>query len=232
VTTRPPTMHAWVVDTPGPIDTKPLRWLDRPVPIPGRGQIRIHVRVCGVCRTDLHLAEGDLIPRRPSVIPGHEVVGIVDEVGDGCLLFGAGDRVGVPWLAHTCGVCRFCTAARENLCTAPEFTGWDVDGGYAEYTVVNEGYAYRYRQSSVAKRPPRYYVQGLSATALCVEHNCPPGVDLESTASADRPTSSPRSPWRMGLASMCLPGHKRTAHSHWSLASAVLAQLKTFHLSL
>lgn len=138
-----PTMHAWVVGTPGPIDTKPLRWIDQAVPAPGRGQIRIHVRVCGVCRTDLHLAEGDLTPKRPSVIPGHEVVGIVDELGAGCLLFKPGDRVGVPWLAQTCGVCRFCAAARENLCMTPEFTGWDVDGGYAEYAVVNEGYAYR-----------------------------------------------------------------------------------------
>jgi len=142
--TKPfPTMHAWVVDTPGAIDTKPLRWTERLAPAPGPGQIRIHVRVCGVCRTDLHLAEGDLTPTRPLVIPGHEVVGIVDQVGPDCLLFEEGDRVGVPWLAHTCGVCRFCTAGRENLCLAPEFTGWDVDGGYAEYAVVNEDYAYR-----------------------------------------------------------------------------------------
>lgn len=137
------TMKAWAVHRPGPIDTKPLLWVDRRVPTPGRGQIRIHVRVCGVCRTDLHLAEGDLTPKHLSVVPGHEVVGVVDEIGEGCLLFDVGDRVGVPWLAHTCGVCRFCAAERENLCASPKFTGWDVDGGYAEYAVVNEGYAYR-----------------------------------------------------------------------------------------
>jgi propanol-preferring alcohol dehydrogenase len=96
-----------------------------------------------VCRTDLHLAEGDLPPKHDRVIPGHEVVGIVDELGPGSERFRRGDRVGVPWLAHTCGTCRFCTAGRENLCVAPVFTGWDVDGGYAEYVVVDEPFAYQ-----------------------------------------------------------------------------------------
>ena len=99
--------------------------------------------MCGVCRTDLHLAEGDLTPKHPRVVPGHEVVGIVDRLGPECSILREGDRVGVPWLAHTCGVCRFCTSGRENLCMAPLFTGWDVDGGYAEYAVVDEAYAYR-----------------------------------------------------------------------------------------
>jgi propanol-preferring alcohol dehydrogenase len=104
--------------------------------------VRVRVRACGVCRTDLHLAEGDLTPKRNQVIPGHEVVGTVDELGPGCVRFGPGARVGVPWLAHTCGVCRFCVAGRENLCTAPLFTGWDLDGGYAEYVLVEEAFAY------------------------------------------------------------------------------------------
>jgi alcohol dehydrogenase, propanol-preferring len=136
------TMNAWVVDTPGPIDSGPLRQLDRPIPVPGPGQVRVQVRVCGVCRTDLHLAEGDLDPKHPQVIPGHEAVGIVDRLGTGCRRFGIGARVGVPWLARACGICRFCVEGRENLCTDPRFTGWDVDGGYAEYVVVNEGFAY------------------------------------------------------------------------------------------
>ncbi len=135
-------MTAWAVDDPGPVDTRPLRRVDRPVPTPGVGQVRVHVRVCGVCRTDLHLVEGDLLPRRRLVVPGHEVVGIVDQLGEGCVRFGEGDRVGIPWLARTCGTCRFCVAGRENLCTEPLFTGWDLDGGYAPYAVVNEGYAY------------------------------------------------------------------------------------------
>jgi propanol-preferring alcohol dehydrogenase len=110
--------------------------------VPGPGQVLVRVRACGVCRTDLHLAEGDLEPRHPLITPGHEVVGVVDQLGAGSARFDVGDRVGVPWLAHTCGICRFCLAGRENLCLAPRFTGWDVDGGYAEYVVVDEGYAY------------------------------------------------------------------------------------------
>jgi alcohol dehydrogenase, propanol-preferring len=135
-------MQAWVVERPGPIDHGPLRQTKRRIPAPGPGQIRVRVRACGVCRTDLHLAEGDLLPKQPMTIPGHEVVGIVDQVGPGAVLFGHGDRVGIPWLAHTCGSCRFCIEGRENLCMAPRFTGWDVDGGYAQYTVVDEAYAY------------------------------------------------------------------------------------------
>jgi propanol-preferring alcohol dehydrogenase len=95
-----------------------------------------------VCRTDLHLAEGDLLPRRPRVTPGHEVVGVVDRLGPGSTRWSEGDRVGVPWLAHTCGTCRFCVSGRENLCLRPRFTGWDLDGGYAPYAVVDEAYAY------------------------------------------------------------------------------------------
>jgi propanol-preferring alcohol dehydrogenase len=136
-------MRAWTVERPGPIDGGPLRWhTDRPVPQPGRGEIRVRVRVCGVCRTDLHLAEGDLPPTRGGVVPGHEVVGVVDQCGDGATRFTVGDRVGVAWLRHTCGRCRFCRSGRENLCVAPRFTGWDDDGGYAEHAVVDESYAY------------------------------------------------------------------------------------------
>ena len=112
------------------------------MPEPGAGQVRVRVRACGVCRTDLHLAEGDLSPRRPLVTPGHEIVGIVDGRGPGVTRWQQGDRIGVPWLAHTCGVCRFCTSGRENLCIDPRFTGWDIDGGYAEFAVVDEAYAY------------------------------------------------------------------------------------------
>jgi propanol-preferring alcohol dehydrogenase len=135
-------MRAWVVDTPGPIDSQPLTLVERPVPEPGPAQIRVRVHTCGVCRTDLHLAEGDLPPRSQGVIPGHEVVGTVDAHGAGAERFALGDRVGIPWLAHTCGVCRFCVSDRENLCVAPTFTGWDIDGGYAEYVVANEAYVY------------------------------------------------------------------------------------------
>jgi propanol-preferring alcohol dehydrogenase len=136
-------MRAWVVERPGPIEGRPLRMVERPIPEPLAHQLLVRVSVCGVCRTDLHLAEGDLVPRRPKVIPGHEVVGVVAEVGTGCELFQQGDRVGVAWLASTCGACRFCLSGRENLCRDPRFTGWDFDGGYAEYVTVDERYAYR-----------------------------------------------------------------------------------------
>jgi propanol-preferring alcohol dehydrogenase len=135
-------MRAWAVGVPGPVDTGPLRSVERAVPEPGPGQIRVHVRACGVCRTDLHLAEGDLTPRHDLVIPGHEVVGTVETLGPGATRYALGDRVGVPWLAHTCGVCRFCLDGRENLCIAPLFTGWDIDGGYTEYVVAEEEYVY------------------------------------------------------------------------------------------
>ena len=136
-------MRAWVVDRVGPIDDGPLIRVDRPEPEPGQGQVRVRVSCCGVCRTDLHLAEGDLPPRRPAVTPGHEVVGRVDAVGTGASRFAVGDRVGVPWLASTDGTCRFCRRGAENLCIGPRFTGWDIDGGYADACVVDERYAYR-----------------------------------------------------------------------------------------
>lgn len=139
-------MRAWVVASPAPIDAGPLVLQERPRPSPGPGEIRVRVAVCGVCRTDLHLAEGDLSPRREGagvgVVPGHEVVGVVDRAGPGATRFPVGARVGVAWLRWTCGRCRFCRRGRENLCLAPRFTGWDDDGGYAEYCVVDERYAY------------------------------------------------------------------------------------------
>jgi propanol-preferring alcohol dehydrogenase len=135
-------MRAWEVTAPGPIDGRPMTFVEKPVPEPGAGEVRIRVSVCGVCRTDLHLAEGDLQPRRPGVVPGHEVVGVVDARGEGATRFQPGVRVGIAWLRWTCGECRFCRRGAENLCVAPRFTGWDDDGGYAEYATVDERYAY------------------------------------------------------------------------------------------
>jgi propanol-preferring alcohol dehydrogenase len=136
-------VQAWVVATPEPVDTGPLRLVERPVPAPGPREVRVRVSCCGVCRTDLHLAEGDLAPRRPEVTPGHEIVGTVDAAGSGAQRFAVGERVGVPWLGRTDGSCRFCRRGDENLCTSPEFTGWDLDGGYADACLVDERYAYR-----------------------------------------------------------------------------------------
>jgi propanol-preferring alcohol dehydrogenase len=136
-------MRAWVVHRAGPVDEHPLRLIERADPVPGPGEVRVRVRACGVCRTDLHLAEGDLAPHGPDVVPGHEVVGVIDARGDGAHRFEVGERVGIAWLRHTCGACRFCRRGDENLCTAPEFTGWDADGGYAELAVADERYVYR-----------------------------------------------------------------------------------------
>lgn len=136
-------MRCWIVDRPGSIATHPLLLIEKPDPDPGPGEVLVRVCVCGVCRTDLHLAEGDLSPRRHGVVPGHEVVGRVERLGPGAERFRVGDRIGVAWLAYTCSRCRFCVRGDENLCLYPRFTGWDEDGGYAELVVVREDFAYR-----------------------------------------------------------------------------------------
>jgi alcohol dehydrogenase, propanol-preferring len=136
-------MRAWVVHQPGPVATGPLRLIDRPRPEPGPGELLIRVLCCGVCRTDLHLAEGDLKPRAPDVTPGHEVVGEVVEAGPGAVRFQAGDRVGVAWLAGTDGSCRYCRRGNENLCPRSAYTGWDIHGGYADYVVAADAYVHR-----------------------------------------------------------------------------------------
>ena len=135
-------MRAWVVHEPGPIATGPLRLTERAVPEPGPGELLVRVLACGVCRTDLHLAEGDLPPRAPDITPGHEVVGEVVATGPGSTRFRPGDRVGAAWLAGTDGTCEYCRRGSENLCPASVYTGWDINGGYAEYLTVSAAYAH------------------------------------------------------------------------------------------
>ncbi len=137
-------MRAWHVQTPGPVTGHPLRLsLDDEVPRPGPGELLLRVIVCGVCRTDLHVTEGDLPPHRPGVTPGHEVVGEVVELGENAEGFNPGDRAGAAWLRWTDGTCKFCLRNTENLCPHSLYTGWDADGGYAEYMTVPAAYAYR-----------------------------------------------------------------------------------------
>ncbi|WP_405927603.1 zinc-binding alcohol dehydrogenase family protein [Streptomyces sp. NBC_00035] len=136
-------MHAWEAVRPGPIEQGPLRFVEKPVPVPRAGELLVHVRACGVCRTDLHVAEGDLSVHRPGVTPGHEVVGVVAALGEDVRAYALGDRVGVAWLRGTDCTCRYCVRGAENLCPASEYTGWDADGGYAEYTTVPADFAYR-----------------------------------------------------------------------------------------
>jgi len=135
-------MRAAVLDDSAPIETSPLSLREVALPLPGPGEIRVRVRACGICRTDLHVIEGDLPPRKRPVIPGHQVVGTVDARGEGAGRFPPGARVGIAWLARACGTCGFCAAGRENLCESPLFTGYHRDGGFAEYAVVHEAFAY------------------------------------------------------------------------------------------
>ena len=171
-------MLAWEVERPGPVDDGPLVRVDKAVPEPGVGEVRVRVRVCGVCRTDLHVTEGDLPVHRPRVTPGHEIVGTVDRLGPSAQRWREGDRVGVPWLAHTCGTCRFCTTRRENLCLAPRFTGWDVDGGYAEYVVVDEAYAYALPESFGDEEAAPLLCAGIIGYRALLRANLPEGGRL------------------------------------------------------
>ena len=122
---------------------QPLRPTELPLPAPGRGQLLLRVRACGICRTDLHVIDGELPDPRLPLVPGHEIVGEVVSSGPGPVAFAPGERVGVPWLAWTCGQCRYCRGGRENLCDRARFTGYHVDGGYAEYTLADARYCLR-----------------------------------------------------------------------------------------
>lgn len=135
------TMRAWRVRRPGPIGDDPLVLASEPLPERGPDELLLRVLACGVCRTDLHVAEGDLPVHRPHVVPGHEVAGeVVEAVAGGA--FRVGDRVGVAWLRSTCGICRYCARGQENLCPESTYTGWDADGGYADFVTVPESYAH------------------------------------------------------------------------------------------
>lgn len=135
-------MRAMVVSKGGDVNRNPLELQELPSPEPGSGFVRVKVRVCGCCRTDLHIVEEDLPAAKRPLVPGHEVVGIVDRVGPGVQTIKEGDRVGMAWLQRTCGRCELCTTGRENLCSQATFTGYHEDGGYAEYAVVPEAFAY------------------------------------------------------------------------------------------
>ena len=151
--TLPRMMRAMQLAAPAPVAERPLRLVELPVPQPGAGQVLLRVLACGVCRTDLHILEGELPPHRSPVVPGHQIVGEVVALGAGAELvapggepgappLAVGERVGVPWLHQTDETCRFCRRGDENLCEHARFTGWDVDGGFAEYTVAPAGFVY------------------------------------------------------------------------------------------
>ena len=131
-------MKAMILERPG----SALRRVDMAEPQPGPGQLQVAVSACGVCRTDLHVVDGELSEPKLPIVPGHEIVGRVSAVGAGVDGFALGERVGIPWLGHTCGACSYCQAGAENLCDRPGFTGYQIDGGYAEFTVADAGYCF------------------------------------------------------------------------------------------
>ncbi|MEV0196539.1 zinc-binding alcohol dehydrogenase family protein [Nonomuraea sp. NPDC050691] len=171
------TMTAWVVARPGPMAGDPLERVRLPVPEPGPGEVLVKVEVCAVCRTDLHLAEGDLTPRRPRTVPGHEVVGRVAGRGPGADL-PDGARVGVAWLRSTCGVCRYCRRGAENLCPDSRYTGWDADGGYAEYLTVPQDFVHPLPADPPAEKLAPLLCAGIIGYRALLRAELPPGGRL------------------------------------------------------
>jgi propanol-preferring alcohol dehydrogenase len=166
-------MKAWETTGDGT-----LHATEREVPRPGPGEVLVAVSVCGVCRTDLHVRDGDLEQHRSPVVPGHEVVGRVAEVGEGVARFAVGDRVGIAWLRHTCGECAWCRRGEENLCPASRYTGWDEDGGYAEYAVVPAAFAYDVPAELPDEQAAPLLCAGIIGYRALRRANLPPGGRL------------------------------------------------------
>lgn len=138
----PEVMKAWVLHKPAPVESDPLQLEEVPIPQPGQHELLVKISACGICRTDLHVVEGELPPKRSSIIPGHQIVGVVEKIGPSARQEMLGKRVGIPWLHHTDGTCPYCRSGRENLCDFPDFTGYTVNGGYAEYTVAHQDFVH------------------------------------------------------------------------------------------
>jgi propanol-preferring alcohol dehydrogenase len=173
------TMRAWRVLRPGPMNTRPLELRTVAVPRPGPAELLVAVQACGVCRTDLHVTEGDLAVHRSGVTPGHEVVGEVVEVGpDAGAQFSVGDKVGIAWLRHTCGRCRFCLRGQENLCPNSRYTGWDADGGYAEFATVPSAFAHRLPSGYADTELAPLLCAGIIGYRSLLRADLPPGGHL------------------------------------------------------
>jgi propanol-preferring alcohol dehydrogenase len=170
-------MRAWAVSGHGGAPGR-LVAVEREPPVPGADEVLVEVEACGVCRTDLHLADGDLAPRAPLRVPGHEVVGRVVSGGEDAGRFEPGDRVGIAWLRRTCGRCRFCRSGRENLCRGSTYTGWDADGGFAELAVVPEAYAYRLPEDVPATDLAPLLCSGIIGYRALKRAQLPPGGRL------------------------------------------------------
>jgi propanol-preferring alcohol dehydrogenase len=140
-------MQAWLLHKPALVETSPLSLSEVPVPVPQQDEVLVRVTACGICRTDLHVVEGELPPKKTPVIPGHQVVGVIEALGPDAARQKVGTRVGIPWLYKTCGRCFYCCSGRENLCDFPEFTGYTRDGGFAEFIVAHQDFVYPLPQS-------------------------------------------------------------------------------------
>lgn len=170
-------MRAWSFDHPAPAGDRRMKLTTREVAKPLAGEVLVKIEACGLCRTDLHLLEGDLTPRRPHVVPGHQVVGTVVG-GTDQDRFVDGDRVGVAWLRSTCGTCRWCRNGAENLCPSSAYTGWDADGGLAEYIAVPAAYAYRLPKDADAVKLAPLLCAGIIGYRALRRANLPPGGRL------------------------------------------------------
>jgi propanol-preferring alcohol dehydrogenase len=171
-------MKAMQLSHIAPIDSAPLKLVDLPIPEPKTDEVRLKVRCCAICRTDLHVIEGDLRQEKMPIVPGHQVVGVVDAMGPDTGRLRIGQRVGVAWLRFTCGQCRFCKAGRENLCEFARFTGYHVDGGYAQYAVVPEAFAYELPESFSDIHAAPLLCAGIIGYRALQRANLPPGGRL------------------------------------------------------
>ncbi|MCK4659595.1 MAG: zinc-dependent alcohol dehydrogenase family protein [Phycisphaerae bacterium] len=171
-------MQAMVLNDIAGIDSSPLQLQELPDPQPGPGQVRLNIRCCAICRTDLHVIEGDLPRYTLPIIPGHQIIGIVDKLGSGCRKLKLGQRVGVAWLRHTCGTCGFCAAGHENLCESSRFTGYHEHGGYAEYAVVPEDFAYEVPEVFDDTDAAPLFCAGIIGYRALKRCNLPPGGKL------------------------------------------------------
>lgn len=171
-------MRGMVLFENADIHSSPLRMTELPDPQPGPGEVRLRVRCCGICRTDLHVIEGDLPRAKRPIVPGHQIVGVVDALGTGASRFRIGQRVGVAWLRHTCGGCDWCRADRENLCDGALFTGYHADGGYAELAVVDEAFAYELPDSLDDAHAAPLLCSGIIGYRALERSELPPGGRL------------------------------------------------------
>src|SRR5579871_262319 len=171
-------MYAMVLDNPAPVETAPLQRRELPTPEPGAGEVLIAVEVCGVCRTDLHVVEGELPPHRQPITPGHEVVGRIERVGEGVSRFHIGDRVGAAWLFASDGTCAYCRRGDENLCAHPQFTGYDMNGGYAEYMVAREDFIYPIPEGVTSREAAPFLCSGIIGYRALRRSDVKPGEPL------------------------------------------------------